>query len=68
MSNSETTTMLRVKLVRSLNGRLANHKASAKGLGLRKIGSEVVVPSTPENVGMIRTIDYLVEVTEDVSA
>lgn len=58
---------IRVKLIRSLNGRKQNHIACAKGLGLRKINSEVLVDATPENIGMIKTISYLVEVEEDVA-
>ena len=29
---------LNIKLVKSLNGRIAKHKATAEALGLRKIG------------------------------
>lgn len=52
---------VKVTLVRSLIGRLANHKASAYGLGLRKIGQTVEVIDTPENRGMINRISYLVK-------
>ena len=30
---------LNIKLVKSLNGRIAKHKATAEALGLRKIGA-----------------------------
>jgi large subunit ribosomal protein L30 len=53
---------VKVTLKRSLIGRLKNHKASAHGLGLRKIGQTVEVIDTPENRGMINRINYLVEV------
>ena len=52
---------LKVTLVKSLIGRLANHKASAAGLGLRKIRQTVEVLDTPENRGMINRINYLVK-------
>ncbi|RTL02626.1 MAG: 50S ribosomal protein L30 [Proteobacteria bacterium] len=52
---------IKVTLVKSLIGRLANHKASAAGLGLRKIGQTVEVLDTPENRGMINRINYLVK-------
>lgn len=52
---------IKVTLVKSLIGRLANHKASAEGLGLRKIGQTVEVQDTPENRGMINRINYLVK-------
>jgi large subunit ribosomal protein L30 len=52
---------VKVTLVKSLIGRLANHKASAEGLGLRRIGQTVEVLDTPENRGMINRINYLVK-------
>lgn len=54
----------RVALLKSLSGRKASHQASARGLGLRRIRHSVVVPGTPENMGMIRAIHYLVSVEE----
>jgi large subunit ribosomal protein L30 len=33
---------LRIKLVKSLNGRLGKHIATASSLGLRKIGDETI--------------------------
>ena len=35
---------LNIKLVKSLNGRIAKHKATAEALGLRKIGDTTVQP------------------------
>ena len=55
---------LKVKLVKSLIGRLQNHKDSVRGLGLRKINQEVVVVDTPENRGMINQAYYLLQVEE----
>jgi len=52
---------VKVKLVKSLIGRLEAHKACAKGLGLKKIGQVVLVAATPENMGMINRISYLLE-------
>jgi large subunit ribosomal protein L30 len=52
---------VKVKLVKSLIGRLEAHKACARGLGLRKIGQVVLVAATPENMGMINRINYLLE-------
>lgn len=51
---------VKVTLVKSLNGRLANHKACVKGLGLRRINHEV--QDTPENRGMINKAYYLLRV------
>lgn len=55
---------VKVKLVRSTNGRLQSHKDCVRGLGLRKIGSERVVAATPENMGMVKKVHYLLEVEE----
>ena len=52
---------VKVTLVKSLIGRLSNHKACAWGLGLRKIRQTVEVQDTPENRGMINRIHYLVK-------
>ncbi len=53
-----------VKLVKSLNGRLAAHKACAAGLGLRRMHQTVEVLDTPENRGMINKIHYMLSVEE----
>jgi large subunit ribosomal protein L30 len=52
---------IKVTLVKSLIGRIANHKASAAGIGLRKIGQTVEILDTPENRGMVNQINYLVK-------
>jgi len=56
---------LKIKLVKSLNGRLDKHIATAKSLGLSKIGSETVQPDNPQTRGKIAQIGYLITVTED---
>ncbi|HKS71121.1 MAG TPA: 50S ribosomal protein L30, partial [Ktedonobacterales bacterium] len=53
---------LKVTLVRSLHGQLANIAASARGLGLRRIHQTVSVADTPENRGMIQTAVHLLKV------
>jgi len=55
---------LKVTLSRSLNKRLAKHKACVAGLGLRRIGHSVLVADTPEVRGMIRKISYMLVVEE----
>ena len=55
---------LKVTLVKSLIGRLKNHQASVRGLGLRRINHSVVVEDTPENRGMINQVNYMVKVEE----
>ena len=55
---------VRVKLVKSRFGRLKKHAASLSGLGLRKINQELVIDATPENMGMVNQVRYLLEVEE----
>ena len=55
---------LKIKLVKSLNGRLEKHIATAESLGLRKIGDITVQPDNDQTRGKIAKIGYLLEVTE----
>ncbi|HDP88363.1 MAG TPA: 50S ribosomal protein L30 [Thioalkalivibrio sp.] len=55
---------VKVTLVRSLNGRLKNHQACARGLGLRRMHHTVEVLDTPENRGMINKISYMLKIEE----
>ena len=55
---------LKLKLVRSPHGRLAAHKATVTGLGLRRMHHEVTVADTPEIRGMVNSISYLLKVEE----
>ena len=56
---------LNIKLVKSLNGRIAKHKATAEALGLRKIGDTVEQPDNPSIRGMIFKVKHLVDVVEN---
>ncbi|MDR0906203.1 MAG: 50S ribosomal protein L30 [Oscillospiraceae bacterium] len=56
---------LKIKLVKSLNGRLIKHKQTAESLGLRKIGTETIQPDNAATRGKISQIKYLVSVTEE---
>jgi large subunit ribosomal protein L30 len=56
---------IKVTLLKSVHGRLRNHKACVSGLGLRRIRHSVVVMDTPENRGMINKVSYLLQV-EDI--
>ncbi|MCU0929229.1 MAG: 50S ribosomal protein L30 [Rubrivivax sp.] len=53
---------LTVKLVRSVIGTKADHRATVRGLGLRKLGSERQLEDTPAVRGMIDKVAYLVKV------
>ena len=55
---------IKVTQTRSASGRLKNHKATALGLGLRRIRHTVEVEDTPEIRGMINRISYMVSIEE----
>ena len=56
---------LKIKLVKSLNGRREKHIATAKSLGLTKIGAETTQPDNPQTRGKIAQISYLISVMEE---
>jgi len=53
--------MIKVTLVKSPIGCKQSHRATVRGLGLRRMHHTVQVMDTPENRGMIRKIDYLLK-------
>lgn len=53
---------LKIKLIRSLIGRPEMQREIIKGLGLRKVNSEVIRKDSPEVWGMIRKIPHLLKV------
>ncbi|MEL0082520.1 MAG: 50S ribosomal protein L30 [Gammaproteobacteria bacterium] len=55
---------VQVTLVKSTIGRLENHKACVRGLGLRRLNHTVVVEDTPANRGMINKVNYLLKVED----
>ena len=56
---------IEIKLVKSLNGRLAKHKATAEALGLHKIGDTTVQPDNAATRGKVAQIGYLLQVSEE---
>ena len=56
---------LNIKLVKSLNGRIVKHQATAMALGLKKIGDITVQPDNACTRGKIAQIGYLLQVTEE---
>ena len=56
---------MRVQLFRSMHGRLKNHRACVRGLGLRRMHQIVEVADTPANRGMQRKVCYMVRVLEE---
>jgi large subunit ribosomal protein L30 len=51
-----------VKLVKSIIGTKEDHRATVRGLGLRKLNSSAVLEDTPAVRGMIQKVQYLVKV------
>ncbi len=59
MADKKTLT---VKLVRSVAGTRESHRATVRGLGLRKLNSTRTLEDTPAVRGMITKVAYLVQV------
>jgi large subunit ribosomal protein L30 len=55
---------VKVTLVRSIYGQLHRHRATARGLGLRRMHQTVLVADTPEIRGMINASRHLFRVEE----
>jgi large subunit ribosomal protein L30 len=55
---------VRVTLVKSVYGQLHRHRATARGLGLRRLHQSVVVADTPATRGMINASRHLFRVEE----
>jgi large subunit ribosomal protein L30 len=55
---------VKVTLKKSLIGRKKDHIATAKALGLSKIGKTMEHNDTPQIRGMIKKIEYLLQVEE----
>lgn len=58
------TKTIKITQTRSSIGRIAKHKATLTGLGLRKIGHTVEREDTPAIRGMINQVYYMVKVEE----
>ena len=52
---------IKVTLIKSVIGTKQDHRATARGLGLRKLNSSAMLEDTPAVRGMIRKIAYLVK-------
>ena len=55
---------LKIELVKSLNGRLEKHIATAESLGLRKINDSTIQPDNAQTRGKIAKIGYLLKVED----
>jgi large subunit ribosomal protein L30 len=52
---------IKVTLIRSLIGTMESHRATVRGLGLRRINSTAQVIDTPATRGMLNKVSYLVK-------
>jgi large subunit ribosomal protein L30 len=55
-------TKIKVTLVKSTNGCKTGHRATVRGLGLRKLNQTVELVDTPAVRGMIERVNYLVRI------
>ena len=62
VNDKKATGELRIKLVRSVIGYPKNQREVVKGLGLRKLNSEVLRKDSPEIRGMINKIPHMLKV------
>ena len=62
--SKENAKTVRVTLVKSVYGQLHRHRATARGLGLRRMHQTVVVADTPEVRGMLNASRHLFRVEE----
>ncbi len=56
------TATVKVTLVKSTIGRIEAHKATVRGLGLRRMHHTVELQDTPAVRGMINAVGYLLKV------
>ena len=64
MGATKSDRKLRVTLRKSINGRLENHQACVRGLGLRRMHRSVVIEDTPCTRGMVNKVAYLLDIEE----
>jgi large subunit ribosomal protein L30 len=55
---------VKVTQIKSSTGRLPKHRATLKGLGLRRINHTVELEDTPSVRGMINKVYYMVKVED----
>jgi large subunit ribosomal protein L30 len=64
MADKQAGKTLRVTLVRSLINTRASHRATVRGLGLRRLNHTVELEDTPAVRGMINKVGYLLRLEE----
>ena len=56
--------LMEIELKKGLVGRTHKQRAIIKGLGLRKINSKVTREKRPEILGMIKKVEFMLQVTD----
>ncbi|MCP5245268.1 MAG: 50S ribosomal protein L30 [Burkholderiales bacterium] len=59
--NAKSKKTVKITLVKSLIGTKQSHRATVKGLGLKRINSTAELEDTPAIRGMIQKVNYLVK-------
>ena len=62
MTTNQTNPKDKLQLVRSLVGTRESHRATVRGLGLRRINSVSELQDTPAVRGMMNKVSYLIKV------
>ena len=55
---------IKIKLVKSPIGKVPKHRKTIQALGLRKLHQVVEKNDTPQIRGMLKQVDYMIEVVE----
>jgi large subunit ribosomal protein L30 len=56
--------MIKVTLVKSMNGRPEKHRKILRGMGLKKINNTIKLQDIPSSRGMVNAVSHLVKVEE----
>jgi large subunit ribosomal protein L30 len=64
MAKANANKTVKVTLVRSVINTRASHRATVRGLGLRRLNHTVEVADTPEVRGMINKVGYLLKLED----
>jgi large subunit ribosomal protein L30 len=57
---------LKIRWVRSANGRTKDQRDTIRSLGFKKLQEERVVKNTPELRGMVKKVIHLLKIVEEV--
>jgi large subunit ribosomal protein L30 len=58
------TKQIKITLIKSTFGRLQIHRSCVRGLGLSRMHQTVQIAATPENLGMVRKVGFMLKVEE----